>query len=279
MKLKKNASQISIIILIVTLLSMTLLPLVELIISSLKTTENSIHNSYLPDLQIEWSNYTFAWEYVRNYVFNSVFLTVTIVISILIISLMAAFVFARYKFPFKNTLYIFIISLMMVPFVLSLIPAYILASKFNLIDTYLGVILPSISAGLPFAIILMRSFFETLPEELFEAARIDGSKLKDELLNIIIPLSKPIITTVAIVNGVNYWNDYIWPRLILITESKLTIAVGIQAFSAEMLKPNGIRVYAPAFAGYVIVSIPLAILFLFVSKQFIEGITNGALKA
>ncbi|MGB9681389.1 MAG: carbohydrate ABC transporter permease, partial [bacterium] len=135
--------------------------------------------------------------------------------------------------------------------------------------------LPYISGGQVFGIFILRSFIASLPEELFESARVDGASTLQTFFSIAIPLSKPILVTVAIMNILGTWNDYVWP-LVTIPDGRLwTITVGIVSFSSQY---GGLEMWGPMFAGYVIASIPLIILFFFTMRYFIAGLTSGALK-
>jgi len=165
---------------------------------------------------------------------------------------------------------------LMIPGVLTLVPAFLLVKTLGLMNTYWALILPYIAGGQIFAIFVLRSFIASLPEELFEAARLDGASTMQAFRNIVIPLSKPILVTIAIMNVLGTWNDYIWP-LVTIPDSKLwTISVGIVTFGSSF---RGLESWGPMFAGFVIASVPMVILFLFTMRYFIAGLTSGAIKA
>jgi ABC-type glycerol-3-phosphate transport system permease component len=164
----------------------------------------------------------------------------------------------------------------MIPGVLTLVPAFLLVKNFGLINTYGALILPYIAGGQVFAIFILRSFIASLPEELFEAARLDGASTFQAFRHIAIPLSKPILVTIAIMNILGTWNDYVWP-LVTTPDGKLwTISVGIVTFGNSF---RGLESWGPMFAAFVLASIPLIVLFLFTMRYFIAGLTSGALKA
>ena len=136
--------------------------------------------------------------------------------------------------------------------------------------------MPYIAGGQIFAIFILRSFIASLPEELFEATRLDGATTLQIFRFLVVPLSKPILVTIAIMNVLGTWNDYIWP-LVTIPDSKLwTVSVGVVSFGSSF---RGLESWGPMFAGFVLASIPLVVLFLFTMRHFIAGLTSGAIKA
>ena len=154
-------------------------------------------------------------------------------IGVLVIASISGFVFARYNFPGRELFFFAILALLMIPGVLTLVPAFLLVKNLGLINTYWALILPYMAGGQIFAIFILRSFIAGLPEELFEAARLDGASTLQAFRHIVIPLSKPILVTIAVMNVLGTWNDYIWP-LVTISDSKLwTISVGIVTFGSS----------------------------------------------
>jgi len=164
----------------------------------------------------------------------------------------------------------------MIPGVLTLVPAFLLIKSFGLLNTYWALILPYVSGGQILAIFILRSFIASLPEELFESARIDGARTWDLYAKITLPLSTPILVTIAIMNVLGTWNDYIWPLVTIPDGRRWTISVGIVSFGSQY---GGLENWGPMFAGYVIASLPLIILFMFTMRYFIAGLTSGAIKA
>jgi multiple sugar transport system permease protein/raffinose/stachyose/melibiose transport system permease protein len=167
-----------------------------------------------------------------------------------------------------------VIFLLMVPAVLSLVPTFLLIKNVGLMDTLWALILPYIAAGQVLAIFIMRSFFASLPEELFEAARIDGAGEIWVFFNIAVPLVRPVLVTIAILQVLSSWNDYLWPFLVIKSDSLKTLVVGLVSFQGRFGTD-----YGPLMAGYAIASVPLLILFLVSMRSFIEGLSQGALKA
>ena len=169
-----------------------------------------------------------------------------------------------------------VIALMMVPGILTLLPRFMLIYKFGLLNTYWALILPYISGNQVFQTFVLRTFFASLPQELFEAAKIDGAGELRVYSTIAIPLSKPILGTLAILVSRGVWNDLIWPRIVLIDATMRTITAALSTYMPG--DAGGVPAYGARFAGYILASLPLLILFAFTMKQFMAGLTSGALK-
>lgn len=258
------------------LLFFTFLPLIEMLFKSFKTPEQNIHNPWLLSFPLNFDNYKIAWQYVSVYIVNTLIITIIAVVLILIIATLSAFIFARFDFPGKEFLFMSILALMMVPGILTLIPLFKVVDNLKILNSYWAVILPGVRSQLPFGIFVLRTFIAAIPEDLFDAARIDGATTFQTFRKIAIPLSMPMISTLAILSLLFFWNDIIWPSIALTSQDLYTIAIGLQPFTSTTAQVT--RNFGPAMAGYVITSIPLLVAFFFASKQFIEGMTSGALK-
>ena len=204
---------------------------------------------------------------------NSIIVPVVTVIGVVVVSSLSAYVFARYEFPLKEFLFFCIISLLMVPNILTMVPAFIMIKNFGLINTLWALILPGIAGLQIFAIYLMKNFMASIPEELFEATRMDGAGLFRGYWHLALPLSRPVITMVIIVALLTTWNDFIWPYVVIIDDDLRTIPIGLSFFHTQYE-----TIYGPLMAGYVISIVPLFIVFVFISREFIKGMTTGALK-
>jgi len=158
---------------------------------------------------------------------------------------------------------------------LTLFPSFMLMYQFGLLDTRWALIFPWISGGQVFGILICRGHFASLPQELFEAARMDGAEEFAAFWQIAIPLSWPILVTLAMMNLVGTYNDFIWPLIIISTPSKQVVSVGLREFMSQF----GISDMGPQMASYVIATIPLLVLFVFGMRYYIQGITSGAIKA
>ena len=222
---------------------------------------------------MHFENYTLAFKVIGKYMLNSIIVSVVTVIGVVVVSSLSAYVFARYEFPFKEFLFFCIISLLMVPNILTMVPAFIMIKNFGLINTLWALILPGIAGLQIFAIYLMKNFMASIPEELFEATRMDGAGLFRGYWHLALPLSRPVITMVIIVALLTTWNDFIWPYVVIIDDDLRTIPIGLSFFHTQYE-----TIYGPLMAGYVISIVPLFIVFVFISREFIKGMTTGALK-
>lgn len=279
MKLQKKKSSIGqwichIILLI--LLFLVMYPIFLMIIKSFKTIEQEIHNPFAVTVPFYFKNYSLAWKYISGYILNTVLIAVLCTLGIVTVCSSMAYGFTRYQFPFKNVLFMLVLSLMMIPAVLTLVPQYCMVKDFGLINTRLGVILPTIAGSLPFGTFLLKTFFSGLPGDLFEAADIDGANSITKFSKIALPLSTPILATLGLTSFLNSWNDLIWPQLVLRKESLQTLTIAMTSFTTNYYSTT--HSYAVPLAGYVIASAPLIILFMLTSKQFIRGLTSGAIK-
>jgi ABC-type glycerol-3-phosphate transport system permease component len=252
---------------------LTFLPFYFMLITSVKTTSQMRHHFMTPTLPFHFENYAIAFWQLQKYFGNTVLVTAITVSGVLLVSSMAAFVFARYAFPGRTVLFYTIISLLMVPFVLTLVPAFVWIKQLGLLNTHWALILPYIAGGQVFAIYLLRYFFAGLPNEIFDSAVVDGANIYQIYWYIGLPLVTPMLSVVAIVNTLFVWNDYIWPLVTLQQDNMRTITIGLRYFQGQF-HTN----YGPLFAGYMLGSLPLLILFLLAMRPFVSGLTSGAIK-
>ena len=254
---------------------MIIIPFIWMIFSSVKP-EIEVFSYPVRLFPKKWmfSNYVKIW--TENYSFalfylNSIKVTVLILIGQLLTSTLAAYGFSKVEFRFRDTLFIVFLANLMVPNLVLWIPRFILLQSFNLLDTHLALILPlSFSA---FATFLLRQFFLTIPRELSEAAFIDGCSHLKFLWRILLPLSKPAITSVIIISFVQRWNDYENPLIFLNTKELYTVPLGLTLFIDETIQQ-----YALIMAGAVSALVPVIIIFLLGQQYFIEGITTSGIK-
>lgn len=260
------------------LLTITLImigPFLWLLTTSLKSGSENIF-TYPPKLIPEhptFKNYIAVMEYFpfATYLLNSVIVAIlTVGMNVLFCSL-AAYPLARMNFPGKNIIFIFIISTMMIPFQLLMIPIYILALKLGLQNTYLGLVLPHATTA--FGVFLMRQAFLTIPYELDESARMDGANAFQIWWNILLPLVKPSLVTLAIFTFVMSWGDFLWPLIIVNDQQMYTLPLGVQT-----LQGNFSSNWRYIAAGSIISIIPIITVFALLQKFFIAGAMKGAIK-
>lgn len=253
----------------------TFYPFIFTVLTSFKSSYQISHNFWGLPWPLQMSNYRDAWRTLRNYFLNSLIVTVSSVGGVLFVASLSAYTFARFPFPGREFLFMLIISLMMLPPILLLVPQFLLVKDLGLLNTRWALILPYVSGGQVFAIFVLRSFMAGIPNELFEAGIMDGVTRFQAYFHIALPLSKPILSTIAILNILSTWNDYVWP-MVTISQNKLwTISVGIMSFSATT---SGFESRGAMFAGYVLASLPLVILFSLSMRSFVAGLSSGAIK-
>jgi ABC-type glycerol-3-phosphate transport system permease component len=252
---------------------LTFLPLVETVIISFKSIPQFDHQPFLPTLPLNVVNYLTAWNATYRYLWNSIYVCSVSVVVTLVCACLSAYTFARFRFPLKSFLFYFLLALLMIPSILSLVTRFIMVKNMGLLNTQWALIIPYVSGGQVFMIFVARTFFESLPEELFESARLDGAREIRILWSIVLPMSRPIIWTLMILNVNGNWNNILWPMITLSKQMMYPITVGLMYFRNEYLVDRGLMM-----AGYVIASVPMLILFTVASKQFIEGLSSGALK-
>lgn len=252
---------------------LTFLPFYFLLITSVKNTAQMRHYFMQPALPFHFENYAVAAKQLRLYFLNSVMISSASVVGVLIVASLAAFAFARYSFIGKTVLFYMIISMLMVPAILTLVPSFVWIRQLGLYNTHWALVLPYIAIGQVFAIYLLRTFFAGLPQELFDSAVVDGAGMLQTYYHIALPLCKPVLSIIAVMNVLSTWNDYIWPLVTLTDNAKRTITVGLQYFQGQYATN-----YGPLFAGYILASVPLLILFIFAMRPFVAGLTSGAIK-
>jgi ABC-type glycerol-3-phosphate transport system permease component len=262
-------------LLLILLALVALYPFFYMIITSFKTNGQFYSNFFGITFPLHFENYATAWEAIGGYIFNSVFIGIASMLIIIATSALAGYSFARLRYKGKNFLYMSVVALLMIPGLLTLIPLFLLIKSFGLLDSYLGLIIAFAAGGQAFTIFVFRQSFASLPEELFEAARIDGCGELRVFWQIVLPLSKPIIGTMAIWNLLAIWNEYMMPLVLMSNPDKFPITVGLIQFESQFVSQT---LYGPMFAGYTIASLPLLILFLFTMRLFMKGLTSGAVK-
>ena len=254
---------------------LTFVPLVIMLLMSMRNN-GQIYSDFwgLPDPWIP-SNYSDAFQRMIHYTINTTLDAAAAVVLTVLLSSLSGYVFARQRFPGKDVLFILVLGLLAIPGILTLTPSFVLVHQLGIANTPFALILPWAAGGQVLGIFLCRSFIAGLPQELFEAARIDGATEWQLWYGIAVPLCWPILMTVAILTMVADYNDFIWPLLVIADDSKQVISVGLYQFTGS----HGITDYGPLMAACAFSSVPLLVLFLFGMKYFITGITSGAIKA
>lgn len=250
-----------------------LFPFFLMLSMSVKDQEQIIFDFFKISPPFHFENYTTAFGYVAPLILNSVFMAVSTAFLSVFVATLAGYAFGKLRFPFKRALFGVLFAQMLIPGILNLIPSFTLAMHMGILDTPWPVILFGIGTCQPFWVLVMRTFMEQQPIELFEAMRIDGASELNIFFKLAFPLLRPMVTLMGINVFISVWNDYIWPLVTIQTYEKRPLTVGLAYLTAAYPSEYGMLT-----AGYTIAAIPLLILFFLSMKQFIEGLTAGAVK-
>jgi raffinose/stachyose/melibiose transport system permease protein len=250
-------------------------PVVLMVLTAFKPTPEIFRNPFgLPE---SWSLATFenVWRRANFGLFlrNSLLITGGSALLLLATAAPAAYALARYSFRLRGALFLFFLAGIMIPIRLGILPLYLLIRDLGLMDSPFALILVYAASSMPMSIFLLSVFFRNLPRELEDAARIDGCSEGQIFRRIMLPLVRPGLATVVIVNVVPWWNDFFFPLLFLQTDTWKQIPLGMQIFFGQHLIN-----WSLVFAGMVLASLPLLIIYLLMSRQFIAGLTAGAVK-
>ncbi len=252
------------------------IPFIWLMSTALKSREQLFKwpPVWIPN-PIMWENFPNAWNYATFdvYLVNTLIITITAMIGTVLSSSLVGFGFARLRFPGREFLFLCVVATLMLPYVVTLIPVYILFAKLGWVNTFLPLIVPSFFGGGAFNIFLMRQFFRTIPKELEDAARIDGAATWHIWWIIFLPLSRPAVATVAIFSFMHHWNDFLAPLIYLNDQKKYTLAIGLQQFLSEHTAEWDLLMAASAM-----MTLPLVVVFFFAQRYFIQGIVMTGLK-
>ena len=254
-----------------------LFPFYWMVLTSFKSY-GSYNSEYVPrfiatDPTVQNYKSAFTEVPLARYFTNTFLFTIITTALMLVVIILAAYAFARLKFRGKNAVFALFLSLMMIPNELVVITNYVTITNWDMRNTFLGLILPSVTSV--FYIYLLKENFEQIPEELYKAAKVDGTSDLKYLLKVMIPISQPTIITITILKVIECWNSYVWPRLITDDRNHYLVSNGIQ----EIRESGFGRDNVPAMmAAVVVISLPLIILFLIFRKKIMAGVSRGGLK-
>ncbi|MEI3607249.1 carbohydrate ABC transporter permease [Pseudogracilibacillus sp. SE30717A] len=246
-----------------------------IILASLKTNQELFESFWKLPSSLQWENYYTAWVQsdLVSYFFNSVFVVIISVLGIVLVSAPAAYVLSRFSFPGKEPLTISFILGIGIPYQAVLIPIYMLLLKIGLINTLTGLIVVYIALSLPFTIFILTGFFQTLPNEIEESAAMDGASQNTIFWRVMLPMARPGLITVTILNAVTLWNEFLLAKAYINVNDKFTLSVGLYQFYQSMQYNSD---WVSLFAGVVIIIFPILIFFLWLSDRIIEGMTAGS---
>ena len=272
---KRRIGKIFLYLILIIIAAAMLIPFLWMLSASIKTDREVFNMNpfvWIPEVP-RWSNYLDIWTKIpfATFVKNTVFLTIVVTILQLLTSSFAAYSFAKLNFKHKNLLFMAYIATIAMPWQVYMVPQFIMMRGFGLNDKLLAMI--CLQAFSAFGVFLMRQFYMGIPDSLCEAARIDGMSEYGIYAKIMLPLSKPAISTLTIFTFVNTWNDYLGPLIYLKTEEKKTIQLGLKMFIGQYSSEYGL-----IMAGSVLSLIPVLIVFLCLQKYFVEGVASTGVK-
>jgi raffinose/stachyose/melibiose transport system permease protein len=262
-------------VMMILLAILSIFPVFFMINTALKSKTDYINNRFgFPHaIAVQNLKEVFLGENFSRWFLNSVILTVASVVISLIIALLAAFALSRYKFKIREGILKFVISLMMVPPVIMLIPLFIFMSKIKLTNSYTGIVLIYTGLLLPFSIYLLTTFFRSIPQSIIESASIDGCNSIRILKNILVPMSLPPIMTLIVINALWVWNELLLALIFLQEDNYKTLMTGITVFKSRY------NIDVPlTMTGLFVITIPMVLIYFLAQKYFIRGLVSGSLK-
>jgi len=206
------------------------------------------------------------------YFYNSLVVAGVVVLTTLFFSALAGYGFAKFNFPGKNLCFLLVLSTLMIPFQILLIPLYVLVHGLGWTNNYLGLIVPGALSA--FGVFLMRQFCQTLPEELLDAARIDGASELSIFVRIVLPLLKPPLASLAIITFLASWNNFLWPLIVVTKGNLFTLPVGMTVFNQPLRTPYWTYIMAVS----TVATLPVVLVFLALQKYFIQGVVLSGMK-
>lgn len=251
-------------------------PLIWVVFQSLKTETQFLSSIWTLPTSFHFDNYREVWEKqgLSVYFMNSVYATIiTTIIDIVLVS-MAGFVFSKLEFKFKKFWYNFIILNLLIPTPIILMPMFLMINSLNIKNTIWALVFPYLQGFAPLGLIIAKNYYDSLPNDLIDAAKIDGCSIFGTFIKIMAPLTKPIIATMAILGSMQAWNEYIWALVSITEQKKYTLSVGIAVLNDKSATMG----YTPVFAALSISSMVIVIIYLFMQKQFVASIASGAVK-
>ncbi len=256
---------------------LTYFPLIFVFSNSLKTGENIASGGvFALFTQFDVQNYVQAWEGVSLPLLNTVVVAAAAILIGVAAAALGAYGFAQFQFRGKSVVFTAYVSLLMIPSTLTIIPLFLMMKSFGLYNSWWALILPYAAGAQPLLVLLFRGFFEQIPHELLESARVDGANELSILLRIITPLTRPILLTGSILMTITIWGDYIWPAVVLQDYHKYTVSTGLQQYVSS-LGLSGTAT-GSVFAAYVIAMLPMLALVGLSMRYFVAGMTEGSVK-
>jgi ABC-type glycerol-3-phosphate transport system permease component len=256
---------------------MTYFPTIFVLSNSLKTGQ-AIYGSSVFSLftQFDYHNYLTAWSGVSRQLFNTIIVAAASIAIGVTAAALGAYSFSQLRFRGKGVLFMAYVGLLLVPWTLTLIPLFLTIQKLHFFNTWWALILPYAASSQPLLVLIFRGFFDQIPRELLESARVDGCSERQVLARIVVPLTRPVLMTGAILVMINVWGDYLWPTIVIQDPSKVTISAGVQQFVGSF--GTNLSQGGAVFAAFVIATAPMFLLIGCTMRYFVSGLTEGATK-
>ncbi|HEV8635298.1 MAG TPA: carbohydrate ABC transporter permease [Chloroflexota bacterium] len=250
-------------------------PVLWMVFHSFKSKFEMYSNAWGLPAQVYWENYVQAWRIARfgTYIFNSLIVSIGTVAVVLVVASLAAYAFSKFRFPGSRVSFYLFVFTLIVPHQVTIIPLYAVVVGLGLSNTYLALVLPYAAGGLPLSIFLLRAFFDSVPREIEEAARVDGCSDFAAFLRVVLPVSGPGLATVTILQFLGAWNEFLLALIFIRSPALRTIPLGLQAFFFEYAVEWGYL-----FAALSMATVPVVVVYVLMQRQFIQGLTAGAVK-
>nr|WP_179580410.1 carbohydrate ABC transporter permease [Leifsonia psychrotolerans] len=250
-------------------------PMVWMVLSSFKSNAQIFSSPFALPTAIDFTRWAEAWDvgHIGQYALNSVIVTGSSVFAILLLGVGAAFAFSRYRFPGRELMMGLLALGLLLPLQSYFIAQATMFTDLAITDTRWALIVPYTAMGLPLAVYLLKVYLDALPDELFEAARIDGAGDLRVFWSLVVPLLRPGLATVAIFSALSCWNEFLLALLYIQDDALKTIPTGLLAFSSRYVTDYGLL-----FSALSIVTLPMIVIYIVFNKQIVEGITAGSLK-
>lgn len=252
-----------------------LAPFVVTILASIKTTRELVQGVFALPEEAQWGNFREAWEqgnFGRLYA-NSIVVAIGVVIPSIVLSVMTGYALARFRFRGSNVVYSYLLLGLVIPLQALVVPLYYVLRELGMLDSLIGLILPQIAMSMSFGTLLMRQAFASVPKEIMEASIVDGASSWTTLWQVMFPLARPMVGTVALMFFIWTWNEFMLPLVVNIDPAYHTVPLGLVVFQGQWT--SNIPLIA---AGATITFLPLVGMFILFQRQLIEGLTQGAVK-
>ncbi len=272
--MKRRVGRVLLYVALIVTAGATLAPLLWMVSASLMPTgqASSFPPPFVPK-QVTFEHYAslFTRLNLARYLFNSALLAFAVTLISLLVNSMAGYAFAKYRFRGRDPLFKLLITSMVIPAQVTMLPLFLMLNKMGFVNTYIGVIIPGMASI--FGIFLIRQFAMSIPDSLIEAARIDGASDFRIYRSLILPLCKPVLITLAIFTFMGTWNDFLWPLIVMTDDSMYTLPVALATLSLEHVQDTELMM-----AGSVMTVLPVLLLFVALQKYYIDGIMASGLK-